>query len=139
MYPENQVITPSFSSWGYNGYSEVWLEGSNDWVYRHLHQASARMQELADTFKDADAGELYERALKQTARELLLAESSDWAFIMKTGTTVEYARKRVHEHLLNFLKLYEQLKSNSIDSEWLSKVEAKNNIFPDLNWRVYAS
>src|SRR4030066_382721 len=30
--PVNQVSTPSMSSWGYKGYSEVWLEGSNDWI-----------------------------------------------------------------------------------------------------------
>ena len=135
--PRNQVVTPSFSSWGYNGYSEVWLEGSNDWIYRHLHKASARMQELATIFSAADA--FYERALKQAARELLLAESSDWAFMIKNGTTVEYARRRVCEHLLNFLKLYHDLKSNSLDQEWITKLEAKDNIFPNLNWRVYAS
>ena len=33
------------------------------------------------------------RALNQAARELLLAQSSDWPFIMKTGTVVEYAVK----------------------------------------------
>ena len=36
--PRNQVITPSMSSWGYKGYSEVWLQGTNDWAYRHLHR-----------------------------------------------------------------------------------------------------
>ena len=95
------------------------------------------MQELANTFSTATG--LYERALKQAARELLLAESSDWAFMIKNGTTMEYARRRVCEHLLNFLKLYHDLKSNSLDQDWISELEAKDNIFPNLNWRVYAS
>lgn len=135
--PKNQIVTPSFSSWGYNGYSEVWLEGSNDWMYRHLHQASFRMQELARRFREADA--LAERALKQAARELLLAESSDWAFIMKTGTTVEYARRRVRDHILNFSKLYQDLKAGTVDEPWLAQLESKDNIFPNINWRVYAA
>src|SRR5438034_4161979 len=46
--PVNQQSQPSFSSWGYKGYCEVWLEGSNDWIYRHLHEGADRMVELAD-------------------------------------------------------------------------------------------
>ena len=132
-----QVATPSFSSWGYKGYSEVWLEGSNDWIYRHLHQASLRMQELADKFKDA--GGLYERALQQAARELLLAESSDWAFILKTGTVVEYATKRVTDHINRFTTIYESLKRNQIDEKWLADIESKDNLFPSIDYRAYAS
>ncbi|MGE3808952.1 MAG: glycoside hydrolase family 57 protein, partial [Gemmataceae bacterium] len=87
-----QVSQPSMSSWGYKGYCEVWLEGSNDWIYRHLHEDADRMVELAQSFQTPSA--LERRALNQAARELLLAQSSDWAFIMKTGTMVEYACER---------------------------------------------
>src|SRR4029077_4206123 len=88
-----QVSKPSFSSWGYKGYCEVWLEGSNDWLYRHLHEDAERMVGLARQYKDSD-GALRRRALNQAARELLLAQSSDWAFINKTATKVESARER---------------------------------------------
>jgi len=134
--PRNQVVTPSFSSWGWKGYSEYWLSGCNDWLYRHFHQASSRMNDLAKQFENSDG--LTERALKQAARELLLAESSDWAFIMKTGTVVEYAQKRVKEHLDRFTKLYEQLKKNEIDEQWLSDIEYKDNIFPNIDYHIYA-
>ena len=134
--PKNQVVTPSFSSWGWKGYSEFWLEGSNDWIYRHLHEASNRMHELAIHFKNSNG--LTERALKQAARELLLAESSDWAFIMKTGTVVEYARRRVKEHVLRFTRLYEDIKHGSIDEHWLSDIESKDNVFPSIDYRIYA-
>ena len=132
----NQLVTPSFSSWGYMGYSEVWLDGSNDWVYRHVHQASARMTELAERFSHASG--MIDRILRQAARELLLAESSDWAFIMKMGTTVDYAKKRVIEHIQNFTRIYEGIQNNSLDLEWLLKIENKNNLFSDVDWRVYA-
>ena len=55
LYPRNQVATPSMSSWGYKGYSEVWLEGSNDWIYPHLHMAAERLIELANGHPDAGA------------------------------------------------------------------------------------
>ncbi len=132
----NQVATPSFSSWGYKGYCEVWLEGSNDWMYRHLHQASIRMSELASKYKNVNG--IYERALNQAARELLLAESSDWAFILKTGTVMEYAVKRVKDHIYRFTKLYESILMGNIDEKWLSEIEARDNIFPGIDYRIYA-
>jgi 1,4-alpha-glucan branching enzyme len=132
-----QVSKPSFSSWGFKGYCEVWLEGSNDWVYRHLHENADRMVELARS-NNGDASPLRRRALNQAARELMLAQSSDWAFIMKTGTMVDYARERTRVHVLNFNHLYEQLRSNEIDEGWLSQIERRHNLFPDLDYRIYA-
>jgi 1,4-alpha-glucan branching enzyme len=135
-FPENQVATPSLSSWGNKGYSEVWLEGSNDWIYRHLHKAAERMVELAERYGAADG--LLRRALNQAARELLLAQSSDWAFIMKTRTMVHYAERRIKNHMLRFTDLYTMIRHNSIDERYLAELEAKDNIFPDIDYRVYS-
>lgn len=135
--PENQVATPPMCSWGAGGYAGVWLDSSNDWIYRHLHKCAERMIELANRFPDASG--LQRRALNQLARELLLAQSSDWAFIMKTGTMVEYAVRRTKEHVLRFNRLYEQLTANTIDEGWLGMVEGRDNIFPEIDYRVYRS
>ncbi len=135
--PKHQVVTPSFSSWGYKGYSEVWLEGSNDWIYRHLHKAADRMVELANLF--ATPNDVERRALNQAARELLLAQSSDWAFIMKTGTMVEYAKKRTRDHIARFTRLYDTLKSHTVNEGWLKSIEDKDNIFPNIQYRDYAT
>ena len=136
-FPKIQVSAPSFSSWGHKGYCEVWLEGSNDWVYRHLHECSDRMVEL--THQHGDHGnELRRRALNQAARELMLAQSSDWAFIMKTGTMVEYACERTKVHVNNFNHLYDQIKRKEIDESWLSQIKKRHNLFPNLDYRVFA-
>jgi 1,4-alpha-glucan branching enzyme len=135
--PKLQVVTPTASSWGYKGYNEQWLAGPNDWVYRHLHKAADRMVELADRYREP--GSLERRALNQAAREVLLAQSSDWAFIMKTGTMVEYAVRRTRDHIERFTKLYYDLVQNRLDLDWLSDVEYKDNIFPDVDYRIYAS
>ncbi len=134
-YPVNQVSTPSLSSWGWKGYCETWLSGSNHWIYRHVHRAALRMTELANQFHGQNG--IVKRALNQAARELFLAQSSDWAFIMHTGTMVPYAEKRTKEHLLNFLQIYEDLKNHRLDESWLSEVEGKDNIFPDINYEVF--
>lgn len=136
IYKKNQMATPSFSSWGNNGYSEVWLEKSNDWIYRHIHKVTGRMIDLATQFH-SERG-VRERTLNQAAREVLLSQASDWAFIMKTGTTVPYAIRRTKEHVHNFNKLYRSFLKNSINEKWLLSLEKKNNIFPRLNYRVFA-
>ncbi|MBD3178135.1 MAG: DUF1957 domain-containing protein [Candidatus Latescibacteria bacterium] len=131
-----QVIKPSMSSWGYKGYNEVWLNGSNDWIYPHLHIMEDRMIELAERFPRADG--IILRALNQAARELLLAQSSDWAFIMKTGTQVEYAHSRIKTHINRFDRLYRDILQGSIKETWLGEVERRDNIFPRLDYRVYS-
>ncbi|MFQ5451699.1 MAG: glycoside hydrolase family 57 protein [Nitrospinaceae bacterium] len=135
LYPTHQVATPSASSWGYKGFHEYWLGEKNDWIYRHLHKAAERMVELTQQHPHATG--LVERALNQAARELLLAQGSDWAFIMTSGTMVEYAIKRTRDHLNRFNRLYRDIRNEDLDPEWLAKIEAKDNIFPDLDFRVY--
>jgi 1,4-alpha-glucan branching enzyme len=132
--PTQQMINPAQSSWGYKGFHEYWLNETNAWIYPHLHKATERMIELA---KREAIDELERKALNQAARELLLAQSSDWAFIMRTGTMVPYAVRRTRSHLMRFHKLYEDILQDKIDSGWLEKVEAIDNIFPNVNYRVY--
>jgi 1,4-alpha-glucan branching enzyme len=133
--PEQQLATPPLCSWGAGGYAGVWLDGSTDWIYRHLHTATERM--IARARDHRDPGPLERRALDQAARELLLAQSSDWAFIMKTGTMVDYAVRRTKEHILRFLRLHDQVRGGNIDEPWLSYAEARNNIFPEIDYRVF--
>ncbi len=137
-HPDNPNATPSLSSWGHKGYCEYWLEECNDWIYRHLHKAAERMTGLANTFQRCDEP-LTVRALNQAARELLLAQSSDWAFIIKTGTCVEYAEKRTKEHVLFFTRLHEEIKKGTITVPFLEALEKKNNIFSEIDYRIYAS
>ena len=133
-HPTQQVAHPAQSSWGHKGFHEYWLNETNTWVYPHLHKAAERMIELSHL---EPSDELEWRALNQAARELLLAQSSDWAFIMRTGTMVPYAIKRTTDHVLRFTKLYEDIKKAKIDSGWLEKIEELDNIFPNINYRVY--
>ncbi len=140
-YPINQMAYPSASSWGWKGHNEYWLEGSNDWIYRHLHMAQTRMAELGKTYSGylgkTTRSKKIKRALNQAARELLLAESSDWPFIMKTGTMVPYAHKRIKQHLSRFNRIYKDLKNSTLDDDWLKEVEWRDNIYHDLDCARY--
>ena len=77
------------------------------------------------------------RALNQALRELLLAQSSDWGFIMATGTHVSYAQKRTKEHLLRFFQLADEVQRDQIDESSLREVESKDNIFAQIDYRVH--
>jgi 1,4-alpha-glucan branching enzyme len=141
--PTHQVATPAASSWGEEGYWSVWLNEKNEWIFPHLRVAQERMTRLARQFggtdqRGADAPDpLQERALQQAARELLLAQSSDWPFILRTGTSPEYARHRVTEHLLRFSRIYEQLMGSQVDAAWLTRIESQDNIFPMINYHYF--
>jgi 1,4-alpha-glucan branching enzyme len=134
-YPTQQVAMPAASSWGEEGFWRVWLNESNEWIYPHLRVAQARMTELAERFSAAKG--VTERALRQAARELLLAQSSDWPFILRTGTSPDYAAHRVKDHLWRFLELHRQLTANKIDESWLAQIEQADNIFPNIDFRYW--
>jgi len=130
-----QVVEPEYSSSSTNGYAETWLDVSNDWIYRHLLRAMERMTELAERFPD-DTG-LKERALNQAAREILLAQSADWPVLLYKQDSTEYAHNKAENSLRNFTTIYEALGSNYISTEWLTTLERKHNIFPNINYRVF--
>jgi len=155
--PTQQIIEPTPSTWGENGYFEVWLSPDNAWIYPQLHIAAQRMSEVARKYAGDVAGQagkqselpsedrarrvptlqFADRVLKQLARELLLAQSSDWAFLIKNETAREYATKRTIDHLSRFNRLHDDLITNNVDEEFLRECESRDNLFPNVNWGYY--
>lgn len=133
-----QSASPSASSWGDGGYNAFWLNPGNDWVYPYLHDAARRMSALAKQHTEAKPGSLKYRALQQAARSLLLAQSSDWAFIMKTGTSQEYAYNRTRDHLARFNYLEHAVHSGSIDERRLQALEVMDQLFPDIPPQIFS-
>ena len=78
------------------------------------------------------------RILKQLARELLLAQSSDWAFLMKTRLRVNTPPNARSITLLASTVCTISLSQNNLDEEFLRDCELRDNIFPNVNWRYYA-
>ena len=105
--------------------------GRNDWIYPALYE----MIELIDVMLESNSFSkgLQRDALNQYFRELLLAQSSDWAFMMHAQSSEVYAQKRVKDHLENMTKLYHQITQNTVDPEWLELLRKKNNIFANVD------
>jgi 1,4-alpha-glucan branching enzyme len=132
-----QYQEPSASSWGERGYYKVWLNENTSWMYPFQHNAEERMTALADLYQVPNRLEV--RALNQCARELLLAQSSDWAFQIYQGTTVEYASRRFRAHIHRFDLLATGLENARVDEELLAEIESRDNIFAEIDYRVYRS
>ena len=115
----------------------MWLNASNDWVYPHLHIAAERMIYLANTHPNAQGTLL--RYLNQAARELLLAQSSDWAFLMTVGTARQYSEKRTRDHIDRFLELFHRVQENRLDEGFVGHLESIDNLFPAIDYRAYQS
>ena len=129
--PKLQICEPSPSSWGQGGFHNYWLNEKNAWIVPEITKAGSMYVELSSKhFKD----EFSIRLLRQAGRELLLSESSDWSFILRSGTTTELAKERIDRHLFRFWKLIEMLKNISkIDLKFLEIIEEEDKIFPYIN------
>jgi 1,4-alpha-glucan branching enzyme len=135
QYPPDRQVVFAHSSWGEGGYSRYWLNPQNDWIYPYYHRAEKLMTQMADTIKKPTP--LQTLALNQAARELLLAQSSDWSFILTSQTMVRYARERLHNHLTNFYQICHALKTNNNDAATLAQLAQDDRIFPQLDYQVY--
>jgi 1,4-alpha-glucan branching enzyme len=131
-----QVQRPNPSTWGANGTSQIWLNGQVAWLYRYQHWAEQEMSRLYHRF--AKARGLERRALAQAGRELLLMQSSDWAFIITTGTTPPYAVRRFKGHFQAFQALREGLLSGELREAEVSARESWTPIFHDLDVSAWA-
>ena len=95
------------------------------------------MTDLCRKFADS-ASKLQDRVLKQLARELLLAQSSDWAFLMKTGTA-RRVRDQTDERSSRRASIVctIELAAGDVDETFLSDCESRDNLFRQVNWRYY--
>jgi 1,4-alpha-glucan branching enzyme len=138
-FPTNQTSTPSASSWGEGGHYDFWLGEGTEWVYPLLHRAAERLQaRLAESGQPSGDRGMRRRILQQAARELLLAQGSDWPFIMRAGTSPEYAARRIREHLARFSALCEMLERDQVDERALAAFEQIDPLFENLNLDHFA-
>ena len=119
-----------------NGYDNEFafvLELNN----KTIEELNPLCRDLIDSIFPNEKKGLKKQALNQCTRELLLAQSSDWLFIITNGTMVDYAKKRIKEHIGRFTKLYNQIKTDTIDEEFLKDISKIDKIFPDINYMIY--
>jgi 1,4-alpha-glucan branching enzyme len=130
-WPRVRRAMPAASSWGEGGSSEVWLSGDALWIHRRLHALGRRLAEARRTSEEADG--LQRRALAQATREHLMAQASDWPFLVRAATARAYAEGRAERHLSRTAELLDRLERKEIDEEVLGRFEEECPIFPWLD------
>jgi 1,4-alpha-glucan branching enzyme len=83
--------------------------------------------------------EIEERALRLAGNELMLAQASDWPFMLRNGASPDFARKQVEQHLARFHETASQLESGRVDRQWLEHAESRDTVFPALDWRYWVA
>jgi 1,4-alpha-glucan branching enzyme len=128
-WPRAQVVRPSASSWGDGGYSEVWLAESNAWIHRHLAAVGRRALAAVAALGAAPTSGSRRRAVEQALGELLLAQASDWPFLIRAGTARDYADSRIRGHLGRAWALLERAEAGAVDADALAHAEQGSPLF----------
>jgi 1,4-alpha-glucan branching enzyme len=94
-HPPRVAVELAPGSWGAGGDDGMWLNEMTEWTWRRLWPLEDRFWDVAPQVL---ASEEARPVLAQAARELLLAQASDWQFIITTGTVTDYAERRFTLH-----------------------------------------
>src|SRR6185295_13149116 len=110
VVPPQGPLTLPEGSWGEGGDHRVWLNRDTEWTWDRVYSAEAEWVGHLAGLTGRGGPEL-RRVLAQATRELLLLQSSDWQFLITTGTASDYAERRVAEHYAEFKRLCEMARA----------------------------
>ncbi|MBQ3799564.1 MAG: DUF1957 domain-containing protein [Treponema sp.] len=129
-------ITPYPCSAEGAGYGEDLLDSSNNWMTDCIRIASERMIDLTDRFP-TETG-IKARILNLGAKEVLIAQAAAWQKMIYEGNLPEYAEKAFSSCIRNFNLVFDALASNTVNTEWLCRMEKEDCIFPWLSYKVFS-
>ncbi|MBS1723578.1 MAG: DUF1957 domain-containing protein [Armatimonadetes bacterium] len=140
--PARHVVPLPEGSWGEGGYHSVWLNDDNFWTWKRLYPIERRFRDLVERANEGLAQEIAE----QCAREMLLAEASDWQFLISTWSARDYSEARFTDHVDRFERL-ERLAHLVLDGGTLSaedvaflrECQEKDAPFPNLTLDLWRS
>jgi 1,4-alpha-glucan branching enzyme len=131
-----QKLNPYLSATSGAGYGENLLDSTNAYILRYARKASERMTSLADRFLGEHG--LKARMLNVAAKEVLLAQASDWPKMLHAWRSPDYAEERFKESILAFTTVFDSLGSNKMSTVWLTEMEKKHPLFLWLNFSVFS-
>jgi 1,4-alpha-glucan branching enzyme len=133
-YPARAAIRLPSGTWGANGDYTMWLSELVAWTWERLWPLEERFWDLApEALANPAAGPV----LAGAARQLLLAQASDWQFIISTGHVTDYAVRRFIGHCADAERLLAALAgrpdlSLEAGQRLAEELERRDQVFPDL-------
>jgi 1,4-alpha-glucan branching enzyme len=125
-----QAVRLASGSWGARGDDSMWLNPDTEWTWRRLWPLEDAFWRVASRALSDDAAH---PVLAQAARELLLAQASDWQFIISTGVVRDYGERRFVVHCEAAERLVRALKEDIEGGQRLAEdLARRDNLFPDV-------
>jgi 1,4-alpha-glucan branching enzyme len=139
--PARHVITLPEGSWGEGGYHYIWINNDNIWTWEKLYPVERKLRQMARDYAGGPADEI----VKQAAREMLLAEASDWQFLISTFAARDYAEVRFSDHIDRFRRLaaladrvHDGGTLDTDDELFLRDCQQKDAPFQDLDLSIWS-
>ncbi|MBA4392708.1 MAG: 1,4-alpha-glucan branching protein [Desulfobacca sp.] len=133
------TISMPASTWGLNADFTVWQNPEHGWIWPYIDACSSQLEQILAQLEPRD--DRGHRLLRQSARELLLMQGSDWPFLLFTTQAKEYANQRFHHHHQRFQKLIwaaQDLNDRSRISEAeLQQIEEIDCPWPLLDYTLF--
>jgi 1,4-alpha-glucan branching enzyme len=140
VHPDCEVALPE-SSWGRNGNHDVWMNPDVQWTWEKEYQLERRIRMLLDKHRAEPWDATMRRLIMNALREMLLAQASDWQFLISTFSSREYAQMRFHNHAADAMRLANAAERYAVsqdllksDAQLLEACEKRNGVLEaDLN------
>jgi 1,4-alpha-glucan branching enzyme len=130
QHPPRAGLKLPQGSWGANGDFSMWLNDRTAWTWERLWPLEAAFWDVAPR---ALASPGARPVLEQATRELLLAQSSDWQFIISTGVVRDYGERRFALHCEAAEKLVTALEGDVESGVRLAEeLSRRDDLFPDV-------
>jgi 1,4-alpha-glucan branching enzyme len=111
----------------------MWLNEQTGWTWQRLWALEDAYWSVAP--KALKGGPKPRAVLAQATRAMLLAQASDWQFIISTAEAADYATLRFDEHCAQAEDLVRALTKGTIDEATMHRVEAlgaQDSLFPNV-------
>ncbi|HZK20417.1 MAG TPA: 1,4-alpha-glucan branching protein domain-containing protein, partial [Treponemataceae bacterium] len=131
------LVEPTASATTPRGYGDELLDSTNSWMLRYVRKATERMLDLATRFTENTG--LKARTLDLAAKQIMIAQSGDWAKMVHLAHNANFADTRFRMSIANFTTVFEYLGANEMSTEWLTRIERQDSLFPWMNYRVFSS
>jgi 1,4-alpha-glucan branching enzyme len=135
-----EVVSLPESSWGKGGHHEVWMNDGVKYMWESLYSMEALVQEIVPKIEGKTKRSAFRRVVLQMLREFMLAQASDWEFLVSTHSAEDYAKMRFHQHREDFfalasiaLELASGRRLSTANEAYVAKCESRNAVFAELD------
>jgi len=138
--PPEGAVRLGAGSWGEGGDDRMWWNAATEAAWATIRTNGRRFDTLLDRAARAAPDPLLDRLVAQCARELCLLESSDWTFLVTTGTARDYAERRLAGHAADVADLAAAAERHlagaaltAVEADRLDRLERRDTPFSGLD------